>query len=261
MSHKITRVLLKNSFIAIFLSVIMISCDESPTTGIDDTDYTEQDHYQNPGIWADKFLGDEEFDRLVVQIQYMEGFAPTENSVNRLEAFLEERLNKPSGIVINTEEIPAAGQETYTANEIRDLEKEHRTEYSSGNTLAAYYIFVDGEFSDANVLGIAYYNTSMAIFQKRVQDVSGSGPTRPSREVVETVVLKHEMGHIIGLVDNGSPMQEDHKDEGRGAHCDNDSCLMYFAVNTADFINNLIGNNVPELDENCIADLQANGGK
>lgn len=59
-------------------------------------------------------------------------------------------------------------------------------------------------------------------------------------------------------------MQTDHKDEENGNHCDNESCLMYYAMERPDLISQFLdldGEDVPGLDTNCIADLQANGGK
>ena len=69
------------------------------------------------------------------------------------------------------------------------------------------------------------------------------------------------MGHILGLVDIGSPMQTNHKDAAHGNHCNNTNCLMYYASETTDVLGFLITGNVPVLDANCRADLTANGGK
>lgn len=93
-----------------------------------------------------------------------------------------------------------------------------------------------------------------------MEAISG-GIGEPSQSVVEQTVTKHEVGHLLGLVDNGTPMQNDHKDEDWGAHCDIDECLMYYAI-TRDFLGDfLLGGSVPEFDEFCIEDLQANGGR
>ncbi len=73
-----------------------------------------------------------------------------------------------------------------------------------------------------------------------------------------TTLLEHEFGHLMGLVDQGSPMQVNHKDAANGAHCDKPDCLMYYNVE-AGFTGTLSA--VPSLDANCIADLKANGGK
>ncbi|MDZ7681404.1 MAG: hypothetical protein U5J63_06720 [Fodinibius sp.] len=58
-------------------------------------------------------------------------------------------------------------------------------------------------------------------------------------------------------------MQNPHKDPDHGNHCDDDSCLMYYATETTDLIGNSLasGDEIPALDANCMADLQANGGR
>lgn len=74
--------------------------------------------------------------------------------------------------------------------------------------------------------------------------------------------MRHEMGHVLGLVANGTPMSgEDHHDEAHGAHCTKQGTLMYDQVETADFIANLEGGGVPPLDSLGIQDLRENGGK
>lgn len=85
-----------------------------------------------------------------------------------------------------------------------------------------------------------YYNTSMAIFEEKIADNTGS-PLGPSAATVGGVVLKHEAGHNLGLVANRSPMQTEHQDEPNGKHCDDPDCLMYWSVRTLDFIASLTG--------------------
>jgi hypothetical protein len=216
---------------------------------------------EDVGESANEFLANGDFNTLTIEVDYVEGFQPTQSALNNLRSFLQARLNKPGGISITIDdEIPSPGKSPYSAQEAYDLEKEHRDTFTEGNTLAAYFIVLDGEFENANVLGFAYFNTSMALQGGTIEENSG-GFNQPSRETVETAVMQHEFGHILGLVDNGTPALEDHLDEENGAHCDVESCLMYFAVRTSGFMNNLTGGNVPELDAQCIQDLQVNGGK
>jgi hypothetical protein len=254
----------------LFIALTFYSCDSGTVTDVTDPNGANGggngngdfsfNHEQNPGTSAHEFLRDDDFQDLVVQIQYMEGNAPTSQAVDNLLQFLEERLHKNNIIITEPVEIPAGGQSSYTASEVRDLEREHRTEFSEEGRLAAYFIILDGEFQQSNVLGIAHFNTSMALFGETIRRASG-GVGQPSRATVETIVMQHEVGHIIGLVNNGVEMQSDHQDEENGKHCDVEECLMYFAVRTTDFFANLFGGTVPELDEHCIADLQAAGGR
>ena len=84
---------------------------------------------------------------------------------------------------------------------------------------------------------------------------------QPSRELVESSVIQYEIGHILGLVNTGTEMVEDHQDEENGHHCTDDDCLMYYAIESADMISNILGGSIPDLDEKCKQDLRANGGK
>ncbi len=216
---------------------------------------------QGVGKSSTEFLTANNYNALTIEVDYVEGFRPTQSALNNLRAFLQARLNKPGGISIAIDdEIPIPGKSPYTSQEAFDLEKEHRDTYTEGNNLAAYFIILDGQFEQENVLGFAYFNTSMALLGGTIENNSG-GFNQPSRETVETAVLQHEFGHILGLVNKGTPAIQDHEDEANEAHCNVESCLMYFAVQTSDFVGNLMGGNVPELDAQCIQDLKANGGK
>ena len=251
------------------LFVLIAACDDGTVTdstgdnGSNDNggDPTfSYNHERSTGASATDFLRDDDFENLVVEIQFMDGYRPTDEALTNLQQFLEERLNKSSVTILSPVEISSGGQESYSASDVRELEREHRREFSEVGTLAAYFIILDGEFSESNVLGIAHYNTSMALFGETIQGVS-DGVGQADRSVIERTVMKHEIGHILGLVNNGVEMQENHQDDENGNHCDVDSCLMYFAVRTTDFFANLFGGSVPELDEFCIADLQAAGGR
>lgn len=242
------------------LAVFIYSCSDS-STNPGDPPQEEFNSQQGPGESAELYLADNNYSNLQVEIDYMEGYAPTQEALNSLDSFLSERLNK-SNITINTSEITARGDGPYSTDIITSIEEEERDNFteSDGNTLHAYIVIVDGEFSDnSNVLGIAYWNTSMALFGESIDNISGSGPTSPSQEQVESTVLRHEVGHNMGLVGNGTPTQSDHKTDG-SAHCTTDECLMAPSVRTGDIFQNLSGE-VPSLDNACLEDLQANRGK
>lgn len=252
-----------NSYKMIFglllLSIFMLSCGSSNSgSNGDENGFSRK---QGVGESSNQFLASSEYTSIFIEVDYVEGFRPTQSALNNLKAFLETRLNKPGGVTITLDdELAVPGNSPYTALETADLEDEFRNTFTEGENLAAYFLILDGEFEQENVLGFAYYNTSMALMGGTIAENTG-GFNQPSRETVETAVLQHEFGHILGLVDNGTLALQDHVDEENGAHCDVESCLMYFAVRTSGFMSNLMGGNVPELDNQCIQDLQANGGK
>jgi len=142
------------------------------------------------------------------------------------------------------------------------VESDKRTLFNTATELTVFAFVADGDYADnSNVLGVAYKTTSVALFGKKINSISG-GVGQPSRAILETTVLNHEFGHIMGLVNAGTTPQTNHQDVVHGRHCDVDTCLMFWAAETGDIVSNLIGlSEAPGLDSQCIADLKANGGK
>lgn len=239
------------------LTIVFFSCKKDN----EENNALAQDNNGNVGTSANSFLSDEYYNRLTVEILYMSGFEPTQASVSNLRSFLIDHLNKPSGIEVLTREIPSYGQDSYSSNDVVNIESDHRGKFNANQTIAASLIVLDGDYSDNNqVLGIAYRNTSMAIFGGTIAEYSG-GLSQPTRTKLESTIMNHEFGHLLGLVNLGSDMVDSHQDTGNGKHCTDDQCLMYYAVETTEIASFLIGNAIPELDQNCKNDLIANGGK
>ncbi|MDZ7691640.1 MAG: hypothetical protein U5K69_11035 [Balneolaceae bacterium] len=220
------------------------------------------------GASANDFLSDSDFSELVVEIDYIgSSFEPTQDAIASLETFLQERLHKRAVTVMEPTQISSDSDQNYTIDEIVELENQHRDTQTEGDKLTAYMLITDGRFhqdgQQTNVLGIAYYNTSTAFFGEGYNEASG-GLGQASRYQVEATSFRHEFGHMFGLVgieESGTDMQTNHQDTENGHHCDDDSCLMYYAMETSDLFSGAFGGNIPPLDQNCIDDLQANGGK
>jgi hypothetical protein len=219
---------------------------------------------KNVGASARDLLSADPYRTLVVEIQYAQGFAPTPAALENMRAFLDRHLHKSGDIVIRQNAIPAPGKSSYSVNDLVALEDRYRKEYTRKDTIAAYFFFADSPYAEdtdnSKVLGVAYRNTSMTIFERTVQSYSG-GIGQPERSKLESAVINHEFGHILGLVNAGTPMQEQHQDTPHGRHCTSSSCLMNYVVETGNVVKNLLGNPVPGLDQQCINDLRANGGK
>ena len=84
-------------------------------------------------------------------------------------------------------------------------------------------------------------------------------------KITEHSVWIHEIGHLLGLVDNGLPMVSDHRDPdpGHGAHDDNELCVMYWANDRSGMLerirDNVEGGEESSLgfDDACLADIAA----
>lgn len=221
----------------------------------------EYDHTLSVGKSAADIVSDKNYRYMLVELQHFPGMKPTERAMGFLTDFLEQHCQKPDGITLLTKEIPSENQQTYSTTKIRQLENANREYYTSGDTLCVYFVCVDADYAendeDRTVLGIAYRNTSMCLFQRTILDQTG-GLGKPRQDIMEATVLNHEFGHILGLVNVNDDMVHDHQDEAHGNHCDDDECLMYYTVGLASFATDLTGRTVPPtLDQHCLDDLAA----
>jgi hypothetical protein len=223
---------------------------------------------QNPGqsetnIVPSDFLSDNKYKTLYIDFLYDQGNPPSAETINNLKNFLNNRLNKSGGIQIVQREFSGNGKDKISIADVEAIEKKNRSYFSKGNMLGAFVYFVNSDYSDnqgsVKVLGMAYASTSIVIFGKTIHSYSGSFG-RPSYVTLETTVAEHEFGHVMGLVNNGTSMLKQHLDASHDKHCSNTACLMYYAAETSDIVQNLLGG-VPSLDQNCIDDLRNNGGK
>jgi hypothetical protein len=220
----------------------------------------EQNLDSEAGDFAEDFLRDDDYPSLHVEIDHVAGKAPSQAALDRLEQALLDWLDKPDGVEIVVDDaIPATGAPTWTYDAAEELEIEWRDHYRDPATGEAviYFLYLDGdsEFDDENgrVLGYAYHGSSLVMFKDTIDDVGGL----PLLTVpVEPTVITHELGHVLGLVNNGIPMQSPHQDASHGAHDSNEDCLMYWAVHTDQIVDVLL-NGEPTLDAACEADLAA----
>ncbi|WP_246581551.1 hypothetical protein [Echinicola shivajiensis] len=215
------------------------------------------------GASSNEILSADKFSSINLEIQYMEGFPPDQASIEAIANWIATLVNKPTGLNVSISSIPALGQENYSLDEIREIEDNNRNSYNTGSELGMYILIVDGYFDQDTdnefSLGFSHRNTSLTLLGQRILENSGR-IGKPSKEKLETTVLEHELGHLMGLVNLGSIMQVEHEDEEHDHHCDNRDCLMYWAVET-NILYNSVNNGIPSLDENCLNDLKANGGK
>lgn len=209
------------------------------------------------------FLSDEVFTAIDLEVVYVTGHEPTAEALSSLHTFFDRHTHKPNGVSIQTRAISSPNVGSYSMEEIKAVEKKNRTAFSVDNRLAVYIFFADNKSEDtkegSNILGKAYMNTSMVIFDSVIKKMNGS------RSEIQTVTLHHEFGHLFGLVDNGSPAQTEHEDEDPDykAHCNVDGCLMAAKIDVSSSPLSFFENGVKilDFDEKCKLDLKANGGK
>ena len=242
----------------LLLSLLLIHCKD------DETDNTSSLATYNVGDFASNYLSDTRYTSLTIELAYVQDAKPNDVSIDNLKSFLEGLLNKPDGISFKETLIPNQGNSSISLSEVRAIEKNYRTIVNTGKNSTAFFFFADANYDqdtqNSATLGIAFNSSSMALFQKTIQENTGNIGQASTIEVEEGV-LKHEFGHILGLVNLGTPMQSQHEDQAHKKHCDVESCLMYYATETSLFFGNILNSSIPNLDPKCMADLKANGGK
>lgn len=246
-------------FVLLFLIFAACSTDDDRKSGPD-----KSGNLKRLGTSANELLSDAKFTSMKVEVVYVNGFPPSQQTLDNLQQFLISRTFKPDGIEIILRAVESSGKAPFKIEEIVEIENQQRSAYNIGDEIAVYVYFADGsnenDTSTKVVLGSAYRNTSVVIYGKTVRTVA-SRPNAPSKSTIESAVLNHEFGHLFGLVDIGSPMQTNHEDSENEAHCSVTGCLMQASIQFGGELVDMVGSNVPQLEDLCIRDLQANGGK
>lgn len=248
-----------------WILLVVTACSKGDDLKTDDETINKSENQKVTGSSANDLLSDDTFKSLVIELVYVEGLKPSQNTIDNFISFLNARTFKPNGITIETRTIASTGKTSYTNQDIIAIEDVNRTKYNTNNQIAVWMFFIDGASANttnsSTVLGTAYRNTSFVIFEETIHDLSNSA-FEPNRSVLETTVITHEFGHLLGLTNLGSNMIENHEDPEHAKHCNVESCLMYWAAESGSGLSNLVGSNTaPQLDAKCISDLQANGGK
>ncbi|WP_297796277.1 hypothetical protein [uncultured Eudoraea sp.] len=257
--------------IALLTVGILLNCskdsDDNPIDGID-----KSANLLATGDSANDILSNTTYTRLVIEAAYVTGFRPTTETMDNFQTYLRNRTFKED-IQVVYRQLPSPEEETLTLQEIADLESENRTEYNDGETLAIYIYFADAPSDDDDedegivTLGAVYRNTSMVIHEVTVKKLANQSALITTTDV-ETATLNHEFGHLFGLVDLGTAMVNNHEDPDAENHCDIDGCLMRGELEFGGGMMGLLeksksakGIAVPDLDAECILDLQNNGGR
>jgi len=247
-------------------SFLLVSCSNDDDAAPDNNNTPNSFNVANRqplGSSANDLLSDNQFKSITIEIVSVQGFEPTSTAVDAFRQFLENRIFKPDGITINQRSVASSNRAPFTVDEIREIEDGNRGLFNAGDEITVYVYFADGNNEgDTNTqvtLGTAYRNTSMVIYESTLRRLS-TRPGAPSLPTIETATLNHEFAHLMGLVNIGTPLQSDHEDPEAGGHCNVESCLMEAAIEFASGMMGM-GEIVPELDAQCIADLRANGGR
>lgn len=168
--------------------------------------------------------------------------------------------------------IPNQNKLTWTPTEIYGFAEANRLHRSTPSTGSFFILFLTGYLDDdsnpgspnTNVIGVSLSgSTVIAIFKPVVRSSGNNAGLVP--KYVEQSTMVHEIGHALGLVNNGIPMTTSHQDSSHGAHCNNPNCVMYWenegVANLRNFIQQIIsGGSTTIYGSECLNDINAYQG-
>jgi hypothetical protein len=241
--------------LAVAGALVLAGCT-NPLTGPGDA--------TGPGQRAADYLRPAPYRSILVELDFVAGADPEQGAL----ALFEQRFEAATGKavdVVRTGGVPGQGaSHRYTLDEIAALEREHRQHFSQGDRAALYVLWLDGGFErdsgETKTLGAAYRGSSVVMFKANLRSAAKASAldlTKPALVEVEQSVFVHELGHVLGLVNLGTPMVSPHEDAQHPGHSSNQGSVMYWAVET-NLIGSILGQNPPDdFDANDKADLRA----
>lgn len=241
----------------------------------------------DPGDWdrdyprnrTEALLTRTPFPRLVVEIDYVEGYAPSASAVNTLMQTLENVSDKDEIVLLDFQQMPAsdpffAGEPVWTSDSVFPLREKYasaapasRTQFGIGVNATLHILYVNGRTasdSGAESYGLQADN-ALVVVASRIRDGSptenGDIPPVPNlaADRVERAVLVHMLGHALGLVNNGAPMTKARASED-GHHSTNPRSVMSLGIrDTYAALDPFTGeDSTPyQFDEDDLADLAA----
>lgn len=217
------------------------------------------------------YLRAEPYARLVLEIDVVGGMEPYPTTTAGIVPVLHELVDKPGGIEVEMDDalIPVGSDHAWTADERVALGDRRFDLDVPADTIAIHVMFVDGRASEDDdqrgvTFGHAWGNRHVMIYKERIAAGCEAGLVGELAQVLcertEQLLLQHELGHVLGLVDFGLPMQTDHRDPDHGPHDIDPACLMYWRYDGLDLVtavlDEVVGGGPPvALDRACLHDI------
>ena len=138
------------------------------------------------------------------------------------------------------------------------------TIHSSSSSSDLAVIFVKGFAKQSpSIIGF-HVNTKpfVFIFKDVIRSSGTSDPLNLAPKYLEQATVIHELGHALGLVNNGVKMQTPHQDTEHGHHCSNPNCIMFYTHESINGLRQFIQNIIETqsfvmFDDNCLKDVRS----
>jgi predicted Zn-dependent protease len=181
------------------------------------------------GSDAKLYLQDNQYDNIIIEIDYVKGREPNNKSLNELVTFLENICDKDQIPFVWSDLIILENYDVntiYSTEDLRNFERQYRDYFNNDNTVVIYILYLNGNFSsdndDKRVIGRAYSSSSLAMSI----DVINLETESRALYNKENYTLHHEVGHLLGLVNFGYESENPHENKTKPGHCIIEDCIM-----------------------------------
>ena len=198
-----------------------------------------------PGSAATDYVSNETYEQLVIEVDVVQGRTLDTRTTNFVLHELAPIVDKAAGVRFEFSDTIAesATPGSYTVADFRALEENYRDYRSEEGVAVLYLLLLDGTFANlpegSSVLGLAYSESAVVLFADEVEAACNADQNQFEPElrplicpVSAAMVTLHEIGHILGLVENGAPLSAPHRDKEHGNHCTSGKCIMNWQNNS-----------------------------
>ncbi len=205
------------------------------------------------------------FDELVIEVDVAGSCSPREESLAELKSLAGTLLSPATVTLVGPARVPDdQWPRAWTREEFQKLAAANIRSAEGPRQASVYVLYVDrqdertapgGKAVDWIIPTSAGTRVVRGMFMV-CDSLEHSLVTFTSRAALETFVLKHEFGHVLGLVNNSS-----HESKSAPSHCSQRGCLMetFLDYGVARYLAlGLPGNRLPRaFCPQCLADLAA----
>jgi hypothetical protein len=208
------------------------------------------------------YIRGSQYSRLEFEVDAVAGLQPAGGASEPVLAALARSIDKPDGIALRADGAlePHADSFVWKFDDLDALAQQTFEDRTGSGSIAIHMMFVDGHYEDDGaqgvVLGVAWDHRHVAMFKDNIARSCSSRSTLglldPNAcQRAEAVVWLHEVGHVLGLVDNGLPMVENHRDPdpAHGRHDADEACVMYWAYDGEAAVDAVLANVLGGRDE------------
>lgn len=169
-------------------------------------------------------------ERLVVQVDWIRGAVPEDQALRALRRFLVRASGRPPASV----EVRRGGEVEQAPGDGMDALRE-TVRANAAPEVGSYFVYVLYAHRFERYRGLALPEGELdrslrfPVVMMFLKPIRRDSALWISRRKVESAVLVHEFGHVAGLVTSGRAGRR----AGRGGHCPDPACRMYWGIDGA----------------------------